>query len=69
MRLRRLEDIVASLEREDLELDEALALFEEGIGELRAAEKTLKESELKIQRLLEMRAGAPVLETMGKELE
>ena len=68
-RLRRLEDIVAALEREDLELDQALALFEEGIGELRAAEKTLKDGELRIQRLLEMRDGAPVTEPMRDETE
>jgi exodeoxyribonuclease VII small subunit len=68
-RLRRLEDIVSALEREDLELDQALALFEEGIGELRAAEKTLKEGELRIQRLLEVKGGEAVLESMHDETE
>jgi exodeoxyribonuclease VII small subunit len=68
-RLRRLEDIVSALEREDLELDQALALFEEGIGELRAAEKTLKEGELRIQRLLDVKDGEAVLEPMRNETE
>ncbi len=68
-RLRRLEDIVSALEREDLELDQALALFEEGIGELRAAEKALKEGELRIQRLLDMKDGEAVLEAMRNEME
>jgi exodeoxyribonuclease VII small subunit len=68
-RLRRLEKIVASLEREDLELEQALALFEEGVGELREAEKTLRETELRVERLLEERDGQPVLERMRREAE
>jgi exodeoxyribonuclease VII small subunit len=35
--LQRLEEIVRDLERTDLDLDRALALFEEGIGHLRTA--------------------------------
>lgn len=68
-RLRRLEDIVSALEREDLELDQALALFEEGISELRAAETTLKAGELRIQRLLDVKDGAAVLEPMRNDTE
>lgn len=56
-RLRRLDDIVAELEREDLEIEAALALFEEGIAQLRAAERTIREAELRIERLIEGAAG------------
>ncbi len=51
-RLRRLEEIVRSLESDDLELDGALALFEEGVEHVRNAEETLKNAELKVEELL-----------------
>jgi exodeoxyribonuclease VII small subunit len=51
-RLARLDAIVADLEREGLELDQALALFEEGVGHLRAAEQVIQAAELRIERLL-----------------
>jgi len=52
-RLSRLETIVAALEREDLELEEALRLFEEGIGHLRKAQEVLGQTEIRIERLVE----------------
>lgn len=52
-RLRRLEQIVSSLEADDLDLERALALFEEGITHVRAAEKILAEAELKVEELLQ----------------
>ena len=51
-RLRRLEEIVAQLEMEELELDRALALFEEGVGHVKEAETTLAAAELKVEELL-----------------
>ncbi len=63
-RLARLDAIVAELEREGLELDQALSLFEEGIGHLRSAEQVIRTAELKIERLLENAAGEPVLAPM-----
>lgn len=51
-RLRRLEEIVGRLESEELELDEALALFEEGIGHVRDAETALAAAELRVEELL-----------------
>lgn len=56
-RLKRLEQIVASLEREDIDLDEALQLFEEGIAQLRAAQGVLNTAELRIERVIENAAG------------
>ena len=56
-RLQRLDQIVATLEREDLELDDALKLFEEGIAHLRAAQDVLNTAELRIEQLIESAAG------------
>lgn len=56
-RLERLDRIVSALERDDLELDEALKLFEEGIGHLRAAQSILNTAELRIEQLIENAAG------------
>ncbi len=52
-RLRRLDEIVASLEAEDLDLERALALFEEGVAHVRSAEKILAHTELRVEELLE----------------
>lgn len=52
-RLDRLDEIVRSLEREDLELEQALKLFEEGIAHLRHAQELLVDAELRIERLVE----------------
>ena len=51
-RLRRLEEIVRSLESDALELDGALALFEEGVEHVRSAAEALKHAELKVEELL-----------------
>ena len=51
-RLKRLEEIVGRLEAEDLDLDGALALFEEGVGHVKGAEKTLAKAELRVEELL-----------------
>lgn len=55
--LARLEEIVRRLEAEDLELDAALALFEEGVARLRAARERLAAAELKVQAVLEEASG------------
>ena len=55
--LERLEAIVRALEEKDLDLDEALALFEEGVGRLKAARSLLGESELIVKRVLEVADG------------
>jgi len=51
--LGRLEEIVRRLEADDVELDAALALFEEGVARLRAARERLAAAELKVQTVLE----------------
>jgi exodeoxyribonuclease VII small subunit len=51
-RLRRLEEIVGDLETQELELDRALALFEEGVAHVREAEKVLAAAQLRVEELL-----------------
>ena len=51
-RLRRLEEIVGQLETEDLDLDRALAIFEEGVAHVREAERALASAELRVEELL-----------------
>jgi exodeoxyribonuclease VII small subunit len=55
--LARLEEIVRKLEADDVELDTALALFEEGVARLRAARERLADAELKVQAVLEAADG------------
>jgi exodeoxyribonuclease VII small subunit len=52
-RIHRLQRIVTDLEREDIELEDAMQLFEEGVVHLRAADAQLRQTELRIERLLE----------------
>ena len=55
--LARLEEIVRKLEAEDVELDAALELFEEGVARLRSARERLLAAELKVQTVLEEASG------------
>lgn len=52
-RIHRLQRIAADLDREDIELEDAMRLFEEGVSHLRAAEALVKDAEMRIERLLE----------------
>jgi exodeoxyribonuclease VII small subunit len=56
-RLRRLEEIVGELESEQIDLERALALFEEGVGCLRTATEELGNVEARVQRLVEKADG------------
>ena len=62
--LRRLEEIVRRLEANDLDLDAALELFEEGIGRLRVARERLQDAEVRIQKVLERADGTLELRNM-----
>ncbi len=55
--LERLEAIVRALEQDDLDLDRALQLFEEGVARLKAARELLQQSELTVKRVLEAADG------------
>ena len=50
--LKRIEAIVAALDSDSLGLDEALALFEEGVGHLRRAREVLAMAELRVEELI-----------------
>jgi exodeoxyribonuclease VII small subunit len=56
-RLRRLTEIVETLEADEVELDRALALFEEGIGHVQMAERLLAQAELKVEELVRRAGG------------
>jgi exodeoxyribonuclease VII small subunit len=56
-RLKRLEQIVGELESDQIELERALALFEEGVSCLRSASEELGKVEAKVQRLVERADG------------
>jgi exodeoxyribonuclease VII small subunit len=51
--LDRLEQIVRALEADDLDLDAALALFEEGVARLRSARERLATAQLRVRAVLE----------------
>ncbi len=53
----RLEEIVQRLEREELELEDSLRLFDEGMELIRAAEHDLVESEGRLKQVLVDRSG------------
>lgn len=56
--MRRLEEIVESLDNESVELDKALTLFEEGLKVLKSASKALSGAEKKVKMLIEGADGA-----------
>jgi exodeoxyribonuclease VII small subunit len=55
--MERLEQIATRLEDEELELEAALALFEEGIAELKAASTFLSSAETRLKQLNEAADG------------
>ena len=55
--LERLEAIVRQLETPDIDLDQALKLFEEGVERLRAARERLVTAQAKVKQVLADHAG------------
>lgn len=64
--LERLEEIVRRLEAQDLDLDEALKLFEEGVERLREARERLTAAEAKVKQVLADRAGTLRVEDLDR---
>lgn len=58
--MQRLEEIVRTMERGELPLEESLKLFEEGTALVRSCGKLLDEAEIKIVKLMKGPDGAPV---------
>lgn len=48
----RLDEIAATLEKEDLELEEGLGIFEEGVGLIREARQRLTAAGSKVETLI-----------------
>ena len=65
--LRRLEEIVRQLERDDGDLDRALGLFEEGVARLRTARERLLQAETRVKKVLEDAEGTLRLEALDDE--
>ena len=65
--LERLNEIVGRIEGESLELDESLALFEEGVRLLRFAEGVLEGADQRIRQLLDDGGGGSRLEDFPEE--
>jgi len=63
--LTRLEAIVAELEHNELPLDRALKLFEEGVARVRSATVQLSQAEAQVQQLLEQADGTFRLDPLG----
>lgn len=58
--LARLEEIVAALERGDVQLADSLALYEEGTRLIAACTRQLDQAEQKVVKLMKGADGAPV---------
>lgn len=59
-RLARLEEILTAIEADDLELGDALKIFEEGVGHIRAAEAILATAQLRVEEVLGSGAKVPL---------
>lgn len=55
--MKRLNDIVATLEKNESSLEESIALFEEGLGLIKDCDLQLKGFEQKVQELMKTYGG------------
>lgn len=62
--MQRLEQIVRSLERGDVPLDESLKLFQEGTELVRSCQTMLDNAQQQVQKVLADANGMPVMEEM-----
>ena len=60
--MERLEQIVRSMERGDVQLEESLKLFQEGVTLVQTCSKVLDEAELQVKQISIGADGAPVEE-------
>lgn len=66
--MHRLEQIVRTMERGDVPLEESLKLFQEGTELVRCCGKLLDEAELQVKKILTDVNGEPVEEDFQHEL-
>jgi exodeoxyribonuclease VII small subunit len=64
-RLKRLDEILAKMESDEVGLEDALKLFEEGVAHVREAERVLSAAELRVEELLASGETRP-LESAGE---
>ena len=60
--MQRLEQIVRSMERGDVALEESLKLFQEGTELVRSCSKLLDEAQLQVKKIMTAPDGSPVEE-------
>lgn len=65
--MRRLEEIVRSMEKGDVALDESLKLFQEGTELVRSCGKLLDEAQMQVKMVMTAQDGSPVLEDFEDE--
>ncbi len=64
--IKTLEDAVARLEEGDLELEEALATFEQGVKSAAECRKALDKVELQVERLLKQQDNSLIREAFDE---
>ena len=64
----RLEQIVRSMERGDVALEESLKLFQEGTELVRSCQKLLDEAQMQVSKIVTAADGSPVEEAFQDEL-
>ena len=67
-KMQRLEQIVRSMERGDVALEESLKLFQEGTELVRSCGTLLDEAELQVKKITTAEDGTPVEENFDAEL-
>ena len=65
--MQRLEQIVRSMEKGDVELEESLRLFQEGTELIRNCGKLLDDAELQVKKIMNAPDGSPVEEDFTDE--
>lgn len=63
----RLEQIVRSMERGDVALEESLKLFQEGTELVKDCQKLLEEAQLQVKKIMTASDGSPVEEAFQDE--
>ena len=66
-KMQRLEQIVRSMERGDVALEESLKLFQEGTELVRSCGTLLDEAELQVRKISTAAEGSPVEEAFADE--
>ncbi|MEZ0343422.1 MAG: exodeoxyribonuclease VII small subunit [Caldimicrobium sp.] len=66
--LKRLEEIIASLDEKDLDLEKAISLYEEGMALVHFCEEKLKQARSRVEVILKNKEGF-ILESLEKAKE